>query len=123
MRTSLKCLVFYLIVGVIALNLYFLGQIYFQNQTNPENEQDQHQHQHSHDLFTLIKKQDELIDIPSVDVNNLKNSNEFLVLDWTGHQHIFREQDPIKCKFRFAYINIYYPVISYSKLKIIFLVE
>jgi hypothetical protein len=102
MRTSLKCLVFYLIVGVILLNLYFLGQLYFQHQNTQENEQHQHQHQHSHDLFTVIKKEDEVIDKPSY----LKNSNEFLVLDWTGHQHIFREQDPIKCKFIFAYINM-----------------
>ncbi|CAF1140005.1 unnamed protein product [Adineta steineri] len=99
MRTSLKCLVFYLIVGVITLNLYFLGQLYFQHQSNPENEQSKHQHQHRHsnDFFdNNNKKQDDLADKPSF---HLKNSNEFLVLDWTGHQHIFREQDPIKCDF------------------------
>ena len=110
MRTSLKCLVFYLIVGVIVLNLYFLGQLYFQHQNNQENEQHQpqpqHQHQHSHDLFTVIKKPDELIAIPLLNMNNLKNSNEFLVLDWTGHQHIFREEDPIKCKFIYPFIEL-----------------
>ncbi len=122
MRTSLKCLVFYLIVGVILLNLYFLGQLYIQHQNNQENEQDQHQHQQLHqhkhqhqqqhdkpkDFFNNIKKQDELVDKPSYNANSLKNSNEFLVLDWTGHQHIFREQDPIKCKFIFSNINICY---------------
>ena len=25
------------------------------------------------------------------------NSSDFLVLDWTGKQHIFKEKDPIKC--------------------------
>ncbi|CAF1352470.1 unnamed protein product, partial [Adineta steineri] len=28
-----------------------------------------------------------------------KNDNDFLVLDWTATQHIFKEQDPIKCDF------------------------
>jgi hypothetical protein len=106
MRTSLKCLLFYLIVGVILLNLYFLGQLYFQNQTNQENEHQHHQHHHGlNELFNGINKQDELVDKSSKNANNLKNSNEFLVLDWTGHQHIFREQDPIKCKCLLSYIN------------------
>jgi hypothetical protein len=100
MRTSLKCLVFYLIVGVILLNLYFLGQLYFQYPTSQETEQHQHQHQHPNEIET----RDDLVDKP---VYNLKTSNEFLVLDWTGHQHIFREQDPIKCKFTFFELNIY----------------
>ncbi len=26
------------------------------------------------------------------------NSSEFLVLDWTGNEHIFKEKDLIKCK-------------------------
>jgi CRISPR/Cas system-associated endonuclease/helicase Cas3 len=101
-----------LIVGVILLNLYFLGQLYFQHQNNQENEQPHPQPQHHHhhegpdDFFNGIKKQDELVDKSASNANNLKNSNEFLVLDWTGHQHIFREQDPIKCKFIFSNINI-----------------
>ncbi|CAF4357023.1 unnamed protein product, partial [Adineta steineri] len=28
-----------------------------------------------------------------------KNDNDFLVLDWTATQHIFKEQDPTKCDF------------------------
>ncbi|UJR27602.1 hypothetical protein I4U23_008883 [Adineta vaga] len=101
MRTSLKCLVFYLIVGVIVLNLYFLGQLYLQHQNNLEDEPSQHQHQHQrqhrHDNYENIPKQNNLVvDKPSF---NLKTTNEFLILDWTGHQHIFREQDPIKCDF------------------------
>ena len=103
MRTSLKCLVFYLIVGVILLNLYFLGQLYFQHQNNQENEQHQHHHQHGNEIFNGIERRDELVDKP---IYNLKTNNEFLVLDWTGHQHIFREQDPIKCKSIFFNINI-----------------
>lgn len=113
MRTSLKCLVFYLIIGVILLNLYFLGQLYFQHQTNQETEQQQqqqqqHQHQHEdhhhhepnpNDIFREINHHEEPVDKPNGNVFSLKNSNEFLVLDWTGHQHIFREQDPIKCKY------------------------
>jgi predicted SAM-dependent methyltransferase len=97
-----------LIVGVILLNLYFLSQLYFQHQNNEENEQPQqpqHHHQSSNDLFDEVKKRDERVDKLS---NNLKNSNEFLILDWTGHQHIFREQDPIKCKFILSNINICY---------------
>lgn len=27
-----------------------------------------------------------------------KAPNEFLVLDWSGKEHIFQEPDPIKCK-------------------------
>lgn len=109
MRTSLKCLVFYLIVGVILLNLYFLGQLYIQHQDNQENEQHPHQRQHQHtkEFIDGNKKQDELVDKSSFNTYNLKNSNEFLVLDWTGHQHIFREQDPIKCKFLLSNINIW----------------
>ncbi len=108
MRTSLKCLVFYLIVGVIIFNLYFLGQLYFQHQNSQENEQQQHIHLHHHpkDFFDSVKKQDELVDKSLYNANNLKNTNEFLVLDWTGHQHIFREQDPIKCTCIFSNINI-----------------
>ena len=100
MRTSLKCLVFYLIVGVIALNLYFLGQLYIQHQSNSDNEQQQehHRHQHVRQSFENVPKEDDPIaDKPSF---SLKTTNEFLILDWTGHQHIFREQDPIKCKFK-----------------------
>lgn len=104
MRTSLKCLVFYLIVGVILLNLYFLGQLYFHNENNQENVQHQNKHQHSNDFLPLVPKQDELVNQASHKINSLKNSKEFLVLDWTGHQHIFREQDPIKCKFIFSNI-------------------
>ena len=109
MRTSLKCLVFYLIIGVILLNLYFLGQLYFQHQTTQETEQQQqqqHQHEDHHhhqpnpnDIFREISHGEGRVDKPNDNTFNLKNSNEFLVLDWTGHQHIFREQDPIKCKY------------------------
>jgi CRISPR/Cas system-associated endonuclease/helicase Cas3 len=95
-----------LIVGVIIFNLYFLGQLYFQHQNSEENEQQQHQHHHPKDFFDNVKKQDELIDKSLYNANNLKNTNEFLVLDWTGHQHIFREQDPIKCTSIFSNINI-----------------
>jgi hypothetical protein len=99
-----------LIVGVVLLNLYFLGQLYFQYQTSEEIEQQQqeqhedhhHHHPNPNDFFKEIKSQDQLVDKPSNNAHNLKNSNEFLVLDWTGHQHIFREQDPIKCKFIFS---------------------
>lgn len=105
MRTSLKCLVFYLIIGVIVLNLYFLGQLYFQHQNNTENDQHQQQQQHQHedhhhhqpnphDIFHEIHHQKEE---SNKNPFTPKDSNEFLVLDWTGHQHIFREQDPIKC--------------------------
>jgi len=99
MRTSLKCFVFYLIVGVILLNLYFLGQLYLQNQTNVDNDQQQIQiqrksneffHKHEH----IEEKSKEFL----VPIRSAKNKNEFLVLDWTGHQHIFREQDPIQCE-------------------------
>ena len=112
MRTSLKCLVFYLIIGVILLNLYFLGQLYFQHQSNTENDhqQQQQQHQHEdhhhhqpnpHDIFREIHhREEERLEKPSNNAFSLKNSNEFLVLDWTGHQHIFREQDPIQCMYR-----------------------
>jgi hypothetical protein len=118
MRTSLKCLVLYLIVGVILLNLYFLVQLYLQHQTNQENEQQQqqqgqneHHHRHHHPnpngFFKENNKPDEsLADKLSINTHNLKNSNEFLILDWTGHQHIFREQDPIKCKSIFSNENI-----------------
>ncbi|CAF2605706.1 unnamed protein product [Rotaria sp. Silwood2] len=99
MRTSLKCLVFYLIVGVILLNLYFIGQLYFHYENNQENKQHQNLHQHSKDFFPFIDKQGELVNQLSYKMNDLKNNSEFLVLDWTGHQHIFREQDPIKCDF------------------------
>ena len=111
MRTSLKCLVFYLIVGVILLNLYFLGQLYFQHQTSQENEQQQHHHHHHphpKDFFKEINQRDEVAEKPSDNTFTLKNSNEFLVLDWTGHQHIFREQDPIKCELIFVNRNSCY---------------
>ena len=89
MRTSLKCIVFYLIGGVIVLNLYFLGQLYFQHQTSLEDEQ----HQLSHELFNRQQAQrNRRIE------QTLPPKEDFLVLDWTGHQHIFREQDSIKCK-------------------------
>ncbi|CAF1083940.1 unnamed protein product [Adineta ricciae] len=95
------CLVFYLIVGVIALNLYFLGQLYIQHQNNSDNEQQQqqehHVHQHAKQNFENIPKADDSIADKSS--FSLKTTNEFLILDWTGHQHIFREQDPIKCDF------------------------
>lgn len=97
MRTSLKCFVFYLILGVILLNLYFLGQLYLQNQTNIDNDQQPIRVQRkSKDFFE--EKKDPFIP----PINSDKTKNEFLVLDWTGHQHIFREQDPIKCKI---YLN------------------
>lgn len=32
------------------------------------------------------------------------NTNEFLVLDWTGNQHIFKEKRSIKCKIFFRLI-------------------
>jgi hypothetical protein len=108
-----------LIIGVILLNLYFLVQLYLQHQTNQENEQQQqeqehHEHHHRHHhhpnpngFFKEVNNQDEsLVDKSSNNGHNLKNSNEFLVLDWTGHQHIFREQDPIKCKSIFSNKNI-----------------
>lgn len=102
MRTSLKCLVFYLIVGVILLNLYFIGQLYFHYENNPESQQ----HQHQDDFSSINEKQDE----PNIQekniMNNQKNSNQFLVLDWTGHQHIFREEDPIKCKLLLNILHI-----------------
>ncbi|CAF2134053.1 unnamed protein product [Rotaria magnacalcarata] len=100
MRTSLKCLIFYLIVGVILLNVYILGQLYF---SHDNTHQHQNQHKYSNDFFPVIEKGDALVNQPLSKANNLKNSNEFLVLDWTGHQHIFREQDPIKCDF--SHIN------------------
>ena len=92
MRTSLKCIVFYLIGGVIVLNLYFLAQLYFQHQTSLEDEQ----HQQSHLFF----KNESPHRPRRVQLNPVTSKNEFIVLDWTGHQHIFREQDPIKCKRR-----------------------
>lgn len=112
MRTSLKCLVFYLIIGVILLNLYFLGQLYFQHQSNTETEQQQQQQQHQHEdhhhhqpnphdiLHEIHHRKEEPVEKPSNNAFSLKNNNEFLVLDWTGHQHIFREKDPIQCKYR-----------------------
>ncbi len=117
MRTSLKCLVLYLIVGVILLNLYFLGQLYLQHQNNQDDEQQQQQQQHEHHhrhhhpnpnaFFKEINNPDELlVDKSSNTAHDLKNSNEFLVLDWTCNKHIFREQDPIKCKFIFSNKNI-----------------
>lgn len=90
MRTSLKCVVFYLIGGVIILNLYFLAQLYFQHQDTLEDEQ----HQQSHLFF----KDNQVHRPRRVQSNRIELKNEFIVLDWTGHQHIFREQDPIKCK-------------------------
>ena len=96
MRPSLKSLLFYMIAGVILLNLYFLVQLYYQNQSSEENEQ--HHQRQSSEFFSEHRKRDRSIDKPPEKVYPLKNSNEFLVLDWTGHQHIFREQDPIKCK-------------------------
>jgi ABC-type nickel/cobalt efflux system permease component RcnA len=120
MRTSLKCLIFYLIVGVILLNLYFLGQVYFDGQKNEENEQHQHQHQHHHhhhhsnEFSTVINQQDELVDPAAFNTNNLKTTNEFLILDWTGHQHIFQEQDPIKCKLMLENINTCYHLFLFT---------
>ena len=85
-----------MIAGVILLNLYFLVQLYYQNQNSEENEQ--HRPRQSSEFFSEHRKRDRSIDQPPEKVYSLKNGNEFLVLDWTGHQHIFREQDPIKCK-------------------------
>jgi len=99
MRTSLKCLVFYLIVGVILLNLYFLGQLYFQHQNNHLNyiddpgEQQEQQSDNVHDKLNGRREK------KLKHSNEQNNTNEFLVLDWTGQQHIFREEDPIKCNF------------------------
>lgn len=100
MRTSLKCFVFYLILGVILLNLYFLGHLYLQNQTNTDNDQQQIRVQRkSNEFFHKHDQIEEKKDIFIPSITSGKNKNEFLVLDWTGHQHIFREQDPIKCDF------------------------
>ncbi|CAF4813802.1 unnamed protein product, partial [Rotaria sp. Silwood1] len=85
--------------GAILLNLYFIGQLYIHYENNQETKQHEKRHRHSHDFFPIIDKQDELVNQRSYKINNLKNSSQFLVLDWTGHQHIFREQDPIKCDF------------------------
>ncbi|CAF0828950.1 unnamed protein product [Rotaria sp. Silwood1] len=85
--------------GAILLNLYFIGQLYIHYENNQETKQHEKRHRHSHDFFPIVDKQDELVNQPSYKINNLKNSSQFLVLDWTGHQHIFREQDPIKCDF------------------------
>lgn len=102
MRTSLKCLVFYLIGGVILLNLFLVGQIYFHHEDTQKIKTNEDQNQNLNDFLPVIEKHDSLVNRPSTKLNNLKNSNEFLVLDWTGQQHIFREQDPIKCKFLFS---------------------
>ena len=97
MRTSLKSLLFYLIVGVVLLNLYFLGELYFQHQDSPENNKHP-QARRPDGFFENSAKHHRAVDQPSDGQSALKSTHEFLVLDWTGHQHIFREQDPIKCK-------------------------
>ena len=109
MRTSLKCCVFYLIIGVILLNLYFLGHVYIQqpgaDETKPSDESDnifpkiaQSNHHHHHQVNSIVTT------IPK---------SEFIILDYTGHQHIFRENDPIKCK---KYLHRYLRILLFSSL-------
>jgi hypothetical protein len=83
MRISFKCLLFYFIIFFILLNLYFFSQLYLQQEYLNLNTDNQY-----HQLF-------------SNNITKNKN-NEFLVLDWTGNQHIFKEQDTIQCKFIFG---------------------
>ena len=105
MKTSLKRMIVYLIIGVILLNLYFVSELYFQY----ENKQDEQKH--SNDIYSNIQKNNELVNQPTYKAKHLGSNNEFLILDWTGRQHIFREQDPIKCKLIIINIDNYREVI------------
>ncbi|CAF3733114.1 unnamed protein product [Rotaria socialis] len=82
MRSPIKCLYLYFILGIFLFNLYLLSRFFGEQEKFQHDPFDQQQH------FRLF-----------YDVNFVKNSNEFLVLDWTGKQHIFRENDTIKCDF------------------------
>jgi hypothetical protein len=79
MRKLFRRFLFYFFIAIILFDIYILYQVlveteYSNNNFNQENKENFKQ----------------------------KNDNEFLVLDWTGNQHIFKEQDPIKCKFIFS---------------------
>jgi hypothetical protein len=74
-------------VAVIGLNIYFLAQLYFQHQNQSDDDQLQQQ---------LAFREPERFNGGNQPIRS--TSNDFLVLDWTGHQHIFREHDPIQCK-------------------------
>ena len=87
MRSTIKCLYLYFILGIFLFNLYLFTRFFGE------------QEKFNGDLFNQ-QRHFRLFD----DVNFVKNSNEFLILDWTGKQHIFREKDPIKCKF-FVYFQ------------------
>jgi hypothetical protein len=80
MRISFKRLLFGFIGATILFNLYIFYRFYLQQNHSWNNFDDEHHHQR----FRRV---------------NQKNHNEFLVLDWTANQHIFKEQDPIQCKF------------------------
>ncbi|CAF2062113.1 unnamed protein product [Rotaria magnacalcarata] len=82
MRSRIKCLYLYFIFGIFLFNLYAISRFFGEQEKFKHHLFDRQQH------FRLF-----------YDVNFVKNSNEFLILDWTGKQHIFRENDPIKCDF------------------------
>ncbi len=87
MRASIKCLSYYFILILILLNLYIFTQFY----DHQDNLNDHIDNQYDKLIFDSIGKVEQ---------------NEFWVLDWTGNQHIFREEDPIKCKFIYPFIEL-----------------
>lgn len=86
MGISKHRLLFSFIICAFLCNLYFAYQFLVQREysSNFIDEYKKNLHNASNQLNFYEKK-----------------DNEFLVLDWTGRQHIFQEQDPIKCKINF----------------------
>jgi hypothetical protein len=76
MRISLNPLLFYFIGSAFLFNLYLFYQLLVRQE-------------YSNNYFNT-----------KYELNlTQKNHNEFIVLDWTALRHVFKEEDPIKCKF------------------------
>ncbi|CAF1465328.1 unnamed protein product, partial [Didymodactylos carnosus] len=91
MRSTVKRCLLILILFASLFNLYILTNIYF-NRTSLS----------SSTSATFILKsfqqrptEQEKEENQRVNVKNALNENEFIILDWTGKEHIFREEDSI----------------------------
>jgi len=88
MRISRNRLLLYFIPSIFLFNLYFFSQFLVQKEYSNNNFNNEHQQQQLHEVLNIT----------------VNNKNEFLVLDWTAHEHLLEEQDPIECKFIFSLI-------------------
>jgi len=95
MRKLHKQFCFFFSITIILFDIYILYQFLVKEE-------------YSNNNFNQLQQQQE-----NEGIFEKKYDNEFVVLDWTGNQHIFKEQDPIKCKFIFSILykkNSFFPL-------------